>query len=175
MEQVWSYWIKLPLPWLQWSLSYLSLWPLSTEATLSNKAINIFCYYCQYIYFSLSPQATSQMWPQFFGIQDGLIRAGLLYCGNCKIRYTRWINTTKELALCYTMYTLAIFKLHPLTRLLFLTITLGYQQKAHQHTQRQHVDACDGGFTNKVWKYTICNMVEFIKSTIQTDFIHHIS
>ncbi len=49
---------------IQWSLSE---WPLSTEATLSNLAINLFHYYYQCIYFSLSPNATSLMWPQFLG------------------------------------------------------------------------------------------------------------
>ncbi len=36
-------------------------------ATLSNKAINLFRYHYQDIYFSLSPKATSLMWPLFLG------------------------------------------------------------------------------------------------------------
>ncbi len=52
---------------------------LSTEATLSNVATIVCRCYYESIYFSLSPKATSLMWPQFLGKQGGFIREGLLY------------------------------------------------------------------------------------------------
>ncbi len=52
-----------------------------TETTLSNAARNFCHYYCECIYFSLSPKATSLTWPPFLGKWGGLIRGGLLYMG----------------------------------------------------------------------------------------------
>ena len=61
---------------VQWSRYQ---WPLSTEATPSNKVTSLCRCYHKCIYVSLSPKATSLMWPQFLVNQGGLIREGLLY------------------------------------------------------------------------------------------------